>query len=119
MNNGMTSIGYPGAGNIFAGLHGPMEVTNITVKSGEGALTAGTLLAIEQSTGKYVKYDSTVVDGSEDFKGILGCDVDATSADAEAFMYIHGEFNQSQLTAVNTVVAGTYLYGSIVIKEEN
>jgi len=116
---GLTSIGYPGTGNIFAGLHGPVEVKDITILSGEGALTEGTLLAVQESSGKYVKYDDTVTDGTEAFKGILGCDVDATSTDVSAFMYVHGEFNLSELSAVNTVTAGMYLYGSIIIKEEN
>jgi hypothetical protein len=116
---GLTSVGYANTSNIFAGTHGiELQVTDIVVKTGEGALTEGTMLALEVATSKYVKYDANVTDGTELFAGILGCDVDATSADVDAFMYVHGAFNKSKLSAVRTIVAGSYLYGSIVIKEE-
>jgi hypothetical protein len=115
---GLTNVGYANTGNIFAGTHGiELQVSDITVKAGEGTLTEGTMLALEVATGYYVKYDAQVTNGTELFAGILGCDVDATS-NVDAFMYVHGAFNKSKLSAVRTIVAGSYLYGSIVIKEE-
>lgn len=63
-----------------------------TVKSGEGVLTRGTLLGKITSSGKYVKSLSASSDGSQVPTAILAHDVDATSADAEAIVYIKGRF---------------------------
>lgn len=114
---GSTHVGNSSVGNIFAGVHGSMQVTDIILASGQGVLTEGTLLGKITATGKYLKQDDGSTDGSEFVAGVLGCDVDATS-EANAFMYTHGEFNATYLTAGQAIVAGSFGYGSIVIKEE-
>lgn len=119
MGSGMTYVGYGyGEQSIFADMHGTLELSDITILSGEGVLTAGTCLGMIESSGKYAKWDTSASDGRQNLKGILGCDVDATSSDVNAFMYIHGAFNKAQLSADQAITAGSYAYGSIVIKEE-
>jgi hypothetical protein len=119
MANGMTYVGYGyGEQSIFADMHGTLELSDITILAGEGELTVGTCLGKVESSGKYAKWDTTTEDGRQNLKGILGCDVDATSADVNAFMYVHGAFNKAKLSADQAITAGSYTYGSIVIKEE-
>ncbi len=103
--------------DIPASLHPNMEITNIVIASGQN-LTRGTCLGKETATGKYYIWDNTVVDGTENLVGILGCNVDATDSDGKGFMYVHGEFLKSALTAAQEISTGVYNNGSIVIKEE-
>lgn len=115
---GISNVGY---GNvtptIFAGLHGDLKVSDIIIVSGQNLVT-GTLLGKITASGKYKKMDTGASDGSQSLAGILGCDCNATSADEKAFMYVHGEFNKAELNSTQAVVAGSYNYGSIVIREE-
>lgn len=48
--------------------------------------------------GKLLLSLAAAVDGSEDVYAILGEDVDATSADKEATVYLSGEFRAAGLT---------------------
>lgn len=114
---GVSSIGYANTGNIFASAEGLVDLKDITIASGQGALTEGTCLGMVEATGKYIKWHKDATDGSGRLAGILGCDIDATSGDVVAFMYIQGKFNKSKLTATDTITAGQYNYGNIVIEE--
>ena len=119
MASGMTYVGYGyGEQSIFADMHGTLELTDITILAGEGVLTTGTCLGLVEASGKYAKWDTNAVDGRQNLKGVLGCDVDATNTDVNAFMYVHGAFNKAHLSADQAITAGSYAYGSIVIKEE-
>jgi hypothetical protein len=119
MASGMTYVGYGyGEQSIFADMHGTLELTDITILSGENVLYAGTCLGKVEASSKYAKWDTNATDGRQNLKGILGCDVDATSGDVNAFMYVHGSFNKAKLSADQAITAGSYAYGSIVIKEE-
>jgi len=107
--------------DIFAGLHPTMEVTEIVILTGQN-LKRGACLGLitaeaNPDKGKYKLWDEASTDGSEALVGILGCDVDATSADGKGFIYVHGEFLKEGLTAGHTIVAGVYNNGAIVIKE--
>ena len=108
--------------DIFAGLHPTMEVNKILIASGQN-LKRGACLGLitaeaNPDKGKYKLWDEDATDGTEKLAGILGCDVDATTADEKGFMFVHGEFLKSGLTAVHAIEAGTYNNGAIVIKEE-
>lgn len=107
--------------DIFAGLHPTMEITDIVIASGQ-TLTRGACLGIitteaSPDKGKYKLWDEEATDGTEILKGILGCDVDASTADGKGFMFVHGEFLKEGLTAGHTIKTGVYNDGAIVIKE--
>lgn len=69
-----------------------------TILSGQGVLVRGTLLGKITASGKWVKSLSASSDGSQDPRGILLHDVDATSADAEAIIARAGDFAIAGIT---------------------
>lgn len=108
--------------DIFASLHQTMEVSEIVILSGQD-LKRGACLGLinadaNPNNGKYTLWDEDSTDGSEVLCGILGCDVDATIGDGKGFMYVHGEFLKSGLSAGHEIIPDVYNNGSIVIKED-
>jgi hypothetical protein len=66
------------------------------VALGAGVLSRGTVLAMN-SAGKWVQLAPAAADGTEVARGILAEDVDATSADAAAQVYLVGEYRLADL----------------------
>lgn len=89
-----TSKAYP---DLFAGEF-PAVTVDVTIASGEGELAAGTVLGRVTADGDFILSLSAAGDGSEDPIAILAKDVDATSADVEAPVYLTGEFDEDALT---------------------
>lgn len=83
--------------SLIAG-HSDIRTRSITIASGAGELTRGTLLGKITSSGKYVKSLAASSDGSEVPVAILAEDVDATSADVVTVAYESGEFNVNDVT---------------------
>lgn len=69
----------------------------ITVASGAGKLTKGTILGEVTATKKCVKVTTGQTDGSSVAKYILAADIDATSADVASEVFATGCFNQAAL----------------------
>lgn len=69
----------------------------LTVASGGGVLARGTVLGKITASGKVLKSLSAAGDGSQTPYAILAEDVDATSADADAMVYMAGTFNSNFL----------------------
>lgn len=82
-------------------------VTDIVVID-TGVLARGTLLGKITATGKHIKCDSAAVDGSQAPVAILAEDVDATSADVNATVYLSGAFNQAAVTFGGSDTATTH-----------
>lgn len=88
---------------LIAGDH-PIRTAGVTIASGAGVLTRGTLLGMVTATGKYVisaaedDQGDPIADGSETPVVILGEDVDASAADVDTWAYIAGDFNENQMT---------------------
>lgn len=61
---------------------GTLSRENVTIVSGAGVITAGTVLGQITIGGKYTSYDDDNVDGSEVAAAIALMTVDATTADA-------------------------------------
>lgn len=66
------------------------------VALGAGVLLRGTVLAMN-ADGKWVQLAPAAIDGTEIARGILVDDVDATSADAKALVYLVGEYRLADL----------------------
>lgn len=105
--------------SLMASNHDTMKKDGITIASGQN-LSRGTCLGKVTATGKYKKWDSSASDGTQTLAGILGDDVDASSADEKGWMYISGEFNKDALYATYAISTGFYDDGDcfINIKEE-
>ena len=81
-------------------------------------LARGCMLTLDSTTGKYKAFTGAT---GEVCNGVLGEDINISSADVKTFMYVSGEFAKSKITAGTgyTVVAGIFNYGNILIKESN
>lgn len=97
--------GNTSADKLLAG-NFPRVVKQVTVIGGNYA--KGTVLGKITTSGKYTIVTSAATDGSKVPEAILAEDVNA-STDAEAIVYLTGEFNQSALA----VGAGLTVVGII------
>ncbi len=86
--------------NLFAGDF-PRVSLPVTIVSGSGALTRGTLLGKVTASGKYKPYNNANADGSETAKLVLAEDVDASSADVNTSAFASGEFNEDSLIGLD------------------
>ncbi len=85
--------------DVLIGGPDPVALTkNVTIASGAGVLTRGTVLGKVTTSGKYVEVKSTNTDGSQTASCVLHAPVDATSDDVVATVYVAGRFNVEGLT---------------------
>ena len=84
--------------SIFASTRERVQVP-ITLGAGQGVVKRGTCLGIKTEDGNYYKYNSAAADGTENFVGILGVEIDTTDGDAKAYMFIAGDFIKDNLFA--------------------
>lgn len=77
--------------NLVAGDF-PIMSRKVVVASG-AELSRGDCVGQISASGKYALVSSGATDGSESPKAIVAHDVDASGGDAEAMVYISGEFN--------------------------
>ena len=73
------------------------EVKKITIASGAGKLTRGTVLGMNTSTYKYKQLDPSASDGTEVARAILAEDVDASSTDVKTTAYFIGKYRLADL----------------------
>ena len=85
---GHHAIGFTSEGSVTEDrLYDNFKVRRtVTIPAGNGPLIRGTAMGKITSSGKWKKSISAVNDGSQDIRGILLHDVDATSADVEAIV---------------------------------
>ena len=86
----------------------PVMTRKVTINSGAGELKRGVVLGQISTGGKYTTALDASSDGSETPKYILAENVDATSADVVADVYVTGEFNASKLTFGTGVTAADF-----------
>jgi hypothetical protein len=110
---GITNTGNIGVSSIFYKNTDTYEIKG-TIESGQGVLPVGTVLSKNVAGTKYIKCtDITKIEG------VLGEDVDATSADvANVVIYVHGQFLTNKLTAGVALSDGAYKYGTLNFKSE-
>lgn len=94
--SGFTNEGTYAPPNLFAGDYPRIERMGVIAAGAD--LSAGTVLGRITASGKYVLSDDGAVDGSQTPVAILGEDAAATAADADALIYLAGEFNETALT---------------------
>ena len=95
------NLGTCAPDNLIAGNDIPLVSESGTIRSGQGALKRGTVLAISTGTtgdGKLVILGTAATPTTETLTayGILADDVDATT-DAVAEVYVTGQFNKNAL----------------------
>ena len=73
------------------------EIKKITIASGAGTLTRGTVLGMDSSTYKYKQLNPAGTDGTEVARAILAEDVDATSSDVKTIAYFIGKYRLADL----------------------
>lgn len=94
--------------NLFAGTTHPKDIRGLTVLTGQGILTRGTVIGIitASSKGKFV--NSTSNDGSQIADCILTDDIDTSAGDVVTTAYISGQFNRKALKFGGTDTAATH-----------
>lgn len=101
---------------LIAGNNIPIHTASATVKSGEGKLTRGTILAMSAGTagtGKLVILGTPAVTNETLVAyGVLCDSIDATGADTVAEIYVSGQFNKGALA-----VKANYIMTTADIKE--
>lgn len=91
-------IGTCTADNLFISGKFPADAVSVTIKSGEGVLARGTVVAMSATEKKCVILGTTAGEGDTLTPyGIICDEVDATSADAVATVYRTGHFNREAL----------------------
>lgn len=73
------------------------ELKPVTIASGAGALTRGTVLGLVTASNKYDQHNPGGADGTQIARAILAEDADATAADITAQAYVLGKFRASDL----------------------
>lgn len=90
------STGSYTPGDMYLGNY-PLATRRVTVVSGAGELTRGTVIGQITSGLKYKTALGASGDGSEVPRLILAEAVDASSGDVSALAYCSGDFDQSKL----------------------
>ena len=92
------TIGICEADNLLFDSKFPIDVASVTVASGEGKLARKTVVAMDSATNKCVVLGASSEE-SETLNafGIISDEVDATTGDAVATVYISGHFNRAAL----------------------
>ena len=72
-----------------------------TFKAGQGILEAGTVVARETATKKYVEYDTGGAGGAEVAKGILRTAIDTTDEDKLGNVVFGGIVKNSKITGLD------------------
>lgn len=87
--------------NLVIGNDIPIHTASGTIKSGQGKLARGTVLALSSGTagtGKLVILGTTAAsDERLTAHSVLCDDIDATNADVVAEIYVSGQFNTGKL----------------------
>lgn len=92
------AIGSVEHDNLFNSLKFNPDVIGVTVASGEGVLSRGTVLAINTTTNKCVVLGTEAGEGETLVPyAILADQVDATSSEAFGTAYRSGDFNRNAL----------------------
>lgn len=81
--------------------HGQDSLFSITVASGSGVVSGGTVLAKRASDSLYVPYDDGGSGGAETAVGILMNRIDATDGHAQGSMMVHGVVRSGSLYGVD------------------
>lgn len=94
--------------NLFAGWVQPVNSDSGIILTGQGVLVRGTVLGKITASKKLKVVDSAQSDGSQLVYCVLAEDVDTTSADAVAPIYLTGEFNKNELVFGGSDDAATH-----------
>jgi hypothetical protein len=107
MSNLVSDLGSIEKRTLFAGTEIPALPTTVTIVSGQGVLSAGSIIGKITASGKGAFCKASATDGSQVADLVLAEDVDATSVDVVALAYKTGIFNYDSLAVAtgDTVAA--------------
>lgn len=94
--------------NLLAGDQAQLVTRSETVASGAGVLVKGTVLGRITASKKLKTVNSANADGSQTAYAVLAADVDATSSDKTAVVYLAGAFDKNQLIFGGTDTVETH-----------
>lgn len=83
---------------------GPVEIKEEVLKSGEGAIVRGQVLARNFTDGKLVKYNKSGSNGTNIACAIANEAADSTSGDVNLMVIIRGALKRSGLTGIDEVL---------------
>lgn len=92
----MTELGTRSYDNLIAGSAVETVSTGYILLTGQ-VVVRGQMMGRITATGKWKKYQSASVDGSEIPRGVSAEAIDATAADKKIVIYTTGEFNKNAL----------------------
>lgn len=98
---GTSTVAEIKPGQIWAGYGQNQNVKGATLKAGQGILPAGTVLAYQTSSKKYVLYNNAGSGGAQDAKGILLERTDTTNGDVLANIVLGGDVKLSALSGLD------------------
>ncbi len=93
----------------------PRVIKPATIASGSGVLTKGTVLGIVSASGNFGVYADAGSGGLDTAKAILAEDVDATSTNVNATVYLAGDFNETALTGLTAAAKVDFIGTAIFI----
>lgn len=88
---------YP-ADNLFVTSNVPVESEEMTILTGQGTLTRGSVVGKITASEKGKLVDDAQTDGSQNVYAILAEDVDTSDGDVQAVVYLSGAYNVNSLT---------------------
>lgn len=103
----MTTLDTLERDNLFAGGVQPVVTDAVTLASG-ASYVRGTVLGVVTASGQAKAVDSAAADGSQTPSAILAEDVDATTGEKAAAIYLTGEFNENALVFGGADTANTH-----------
>jgi hypothetical protein len=118
---GLTEYDADDFRDVIAGDFPIEQYPKATIATAGKELKRGTPLGKKTADSKYYEWDSEAEDGTENLDGILADDVDVTSENVVAPIFITGEFNATQIYTVSSIEVPEGVYnntGLIIIREE-
>jgi len=102
--------------DLLAGQSELLVEKPVTIVSGAGVLTKGTVLGRVTASKKYDAYADAGAGGLDVARSVLTEDVDATSADVVTTAWFAGVFNDAAITGITDAAREDFVWGPLFVK---